>query len=380
MKKLFALVLSMIMAASLAVPAFAVSSAAPARVSLYLDGKSAITSAEALPEIRDGRTMIPIRALAEKLGADVGWNAAARQVTLTRAGVTTVMTVGSKTAYVDGKVMEMDVAPYITGGRTLIPARYVAEFFGQKVAWDGEKRRVDVTEDKSVAGGSNLETWALPMGAMLSHLNQGDASLFGLYGRADWVIDPRTAGSWLVDMTFPYDRCRYTLADSWGIASREDLIYTVCVMTVSGHNEEFLLEAASQGADAYTRKLSAKWGDRGILCWDLFRMSNLVQWGYVSGYVTYAEALALLEPAAALLRDNFTSWDEAYENYLDGYAWWSGEDGSQDVWQTQRGKAYQTMKTNASLSGIFDDTLFETDVIPVPGIDAAQLLESVLAP
>lgn len=152
-----------------------------ARVKLYLDGKPIIGTADVPPEIKDGRTMVPIRALAERLGADVGWNPTARQVSLTRAGVTIIMTVNSKTAYVNGKPVEMDVAPYITEGRTLIPARYVAEFFGQKVEWNNAQRQVDVSENKAAAGDSNLEAWALPMGALLSFLNQGEIKTFGLY-------------------------------------------------------------------------------------------------------------------------------------------------------------------------------------------------------
>lgn len=53
-------------------------------------------------------------------------------------------------------------------------------------------------------------------------------------------------------------------------------------------------------------------------------MSNLVQFGYEAGYVTYEEALVLLEPAAKRLQASFSSWRRAYENYLDGYGWWSG--------------------------------------------------------
>ena len=129
----------------------------------------------------------------------------------------------------------------------------------------------------------------------------------------------------------------------------------------------------------YTKQLSEKWGDRGILCWDLFRMSNLVQWGYLAGYVTYPEALALLEPAAKLLRENFSSWDEAYENYLDGYQWWLQIDGRKtDVWKTERGQAYLELKKDPNFGPLFDNTLFQTGVIPVPGVTAAQLLQSVL--
>ena len=374
MKKLLAFLLSLAMAATLAVPAFAASTP----VVLWLDEQPITGANEVPPEIRGGRTMIPIRVLAERLGADVGWDQAARQVTLERAGVTILMTVGSKTAYINGKAVEMDVAPYITGGRTLIPARYVAEFFGQKVDWDGETRRVYVTEDKSAVGDSNLEAWALPMGAMLSYLNQGEINVFGLYKRS-WKTPLPTVGGIAppgggdYEMVSPYERCRLTLSQSWDIDSREELIYTVCAMTVAGHNVEFLEEAAQAGTDATTRRISARWGDRGILCWDLFRMSNLVQWGYVAGYITYPEALALLEPAATLLCENFSSWDEAYENYLDGYIWWSGID-AKDAWDTGRGVNYKSM----SKSSIFNDALFQTGVIPVPGVTAEGLLQSVL--
>ena len=349
-----------------------------ARVKLYLDGKPIIGTADVPPEIKDGRTMVPIRALAERLGADVGWNPTARQVSLTRAGVTIIMTVNSKTAYVNGKPVEMDVAPYITEGRTLIPARYVAEFFGQKVEWNNAQRQVDVSENKAAAGDSNLEAWALPMGALLSFLNQGEIRTFGLYNRGQNTILPATGGiappgGGDYEMVPPFYRCRLTLSQSWDINSREELIYTVCLMTLHGHNEDFLGEAASGSVDAATRRISARWGSRGILCWDLFRMANLVQWGYVAGYVTYPEALALLEPAATLLSENFSSWNEAYENYLDGYIWWSGSD-AESPWDTGRGINYKTI----SKSEIFDNTLFQTGVIPVPGVTAAQLLQSVL--
>lgn len=367
-----------------------------ARVKLYLDGESIIRDDDVPPEIKDGRTMIPIRALAERLGADVDWDQATKQVTLKRAGVTIVMTVDSKTAYVNGKAVEMDVAPYITNGRTLIPARYVAEFFGQKVDWDNAERRVDVTEDKTVVGSSNLEAWALPMGAMLADINGGDYTRFGVYGRTEQLyVDPDDA---IVnpdaEIGLACMNVRNSLIRGWDINSREELIATVCSMTLHGHNDSFFEavevgNALTQtqyneiiskgGVDAYmfpyTKQLSEKWGDRGILCWDLFRMANLVQWGYTAGYVTYSEALALLEPAATLLRENFSSWDEAYENYLDGYNWWARNDVlNRDIWDTPRGRIYQRMAD----SEIFDDALFETGVIPVPGVTAAELLQSVL--
>lgn len=339
------------------------------RIEILLDGYK--LTLDVPPEVKNQRTMVPIRAVAEALGADVEWVQDTQQIVMTRAGVTVTMTLNSTTATIDDRTVEMDVAPYATNGRTLIPARYVAEFFGQKVDWDGARWQVLITEDKSVAGDSNLEAWALPMGAMLSKLNSGDPARFGLYQRPLGV-----------------SICRNALnGDSWSIPDRDDLAYTVLSMTLYGHDASFREMAAdvklrteeeraaiSAASDAwpsymweYTEYVDEKWGDRGIMAWDLFRMSNLVQWGYTAGYVTYEEALVLLEPAAILLSENFSSWDEAYENYLDGYNWWARNDVlGQDIWETYRGKEYQAMKENSRYSGIFDDTLFETGVIPLP--------------
>lgn len=342
-------------------------------VQIFLDGRYIRPDIPAV--ITQGRTMIPIRAVAEALGADVGWEEATRQVTLTRAGTTIVMTIDSTTAMVNNVPTEMDVAPYISGGRTLLPVRYVAEFFGQKVEWEESTQRVYITEDKSVVGSSNLEAWALPMGAMLTYINQtgteiGAPARFGSYARAaEWVEDSRDK-----------------LA-GWGINDREQLVNTVFSMTLSGHNASFremaadvkqrsaeeraaISEASSAWPEymwAYTEQLDEKWGDRGILAWDLFRMSNLVQWGYTAGYVTYEEALALLEPAAILLFANFSSWDEAYENYVDGYNWWARNDVlGKNTMETYRGGVYLSIKSNSDTGHIFDDSLFETGVIGLP--------------
>lgn len=380
MKKLCTILLTLALTLSLSAPALALHEG---EIGICLDGDTYYPTD--LPvQVQNGRTMVPIRDLAEKLGADVEWVQESQQIVMTRAGSTVTMTLGETAADVDGTAVEMDAAPYAVEGRTLIPARYVAEFFGQKVTWDQEKQLVVVEEDKSVAGDSNLEAWALPMGAMLVRMNYGRIEGFGGDGRAVPMAYSTTSGMSPV-MTMA-EFARETLADSWSIYGRTDLIETVVSMTVAGHNLDFLEAAAiadsltdaeledliaqSGEVDAYmwpyTKALSEKWGDKGILAWDLFRMSNLAQWGYAAGYVTYAEALALVEPAATLLCETFSSWEEAYENYLDGYNWWNRTDlDGQDVWDTYRGRLYQSMSTG-EYAGLFDDSLFTTGVIGLP--------------
>jgi len=100
-------------------------------------------------QIVSGRTMLPMRAIFETLGASVFWNDTDQKV-LARKGKTDVLlTVGEETAYVNDKMYTLDVSPIISNGRTLVPARFVAESLGAEVLWDETQRRVDINVNKS---------------------------------------------------------------------------------------------------------------------------------------------------------------------------------------------------------------------------------------
>ena len=107
------------------------------RITVSLDGELLTLDTEV--QVRRERTLVPIRAIAEALGADVAWAAETNEVTITRAGSTVTMTLGSPTASVDGETVTMDVAPFAEHERTYLPVRYVSEFFGQQVAWNEEE-------------------------------------------------------------------------------------------------------------------------------------------------------------------------------------------------------------------------------------------------
>jgi hypothetical protein len=96
------------------------------------------------PLISNGTTMVPIRAIVESLGGSVGWDAAARRLDI-RIGSHVVTTwVGKTTATVGGSSKTMSAAPAIIGGRTMIPLRFVAENLGCLVGWDQGTRSVTV--------------------------------------------------------------------------------------------------------------------------------------------------------------------------------------------------------------------------------------------
>ena len=89
------------------------------------------------PVIRNDRTLVPIRVITEALGGQVAWNEAAKEVTLTVNGKEIKMTIG--------KALEKyGVAPVIIGGRTFVPVRFVADELGAVTTWDDATKTVTI--------------------------------------------------------------------------------------------------------------------------------------------------------------------------------------------------------------------------------------------
>ena len=82
--------------------------------------------------------------LFEALGAEVGWDDPSKTVTAKKEGVVIEITVGTNIMKVNETVKELDVAPFIVGGRTMIPVRAVSEAFGCGVGWNDETKEVSI--------------------------------------------------------------------------------------------------------------------------------------------------------------------------------------------------------------------------------------------
>lgn len=98
------------------------------------------------PLIINGRTLAPVRAIFEALGATVEWKNDTREVISTKGDVTITMAIDSTTMYKNGNPITLDVAPQIIGGRTLVPVRAIAEAFNCKVEWNNDTQTVIITE------------------------------------------------------------------------------------------------------------------------------------------------------------------------------------------------------------------------------------------
>jgi len=94
------------------------------------------------PYIKAGRTYVPVRYLGDALGATTSWDEATKTVTVTKDDKTVILVIGSKTAKVNGADVVMDVAPEIFNGRTMLPARWVAEGLGYQVGWNAVLQQV----------------------------------------------------------------------------------------------------------------------------------------------------------------------------------------------------------------------------------------------
>lgn len=98
------------------------------------------------PTIINNRTMVPLRSIFESMGATVDWNDATRTVTAVRGKTTISITVGSNTVYVNGRAVSVDSPATIRNNRTLVPVRVIAESFGADVGWVGNSKLVLISE------------------------------------------------------------------------------------------------------------------------------------------------------------------------------------------------------------------------------------------
>lgn len=122
----------------------------PETITVTVDGET-IDFADQQPLIQDGRTLIPVRAVLEAMGASVGWIADTQTVYVRRGSTAVTLTIGSPNVLIDREIggsstATLDVPAQIIGERTLIPLRAVCEALGAEVGWDEATYTVTVTD------------------------------------------------------------------------------------------------------------------------------------------------------------------------------------------------------------------------------------------
>ncbi len=153
MKRLKLTVLVVALILTMVIPA----TAATNNVTVKIDG-AAVAFPDQKPYIdSNDRTLVPMRAPMEAMGATVDWDNAARQAIFEKDGTKVVFTIGSRAYTINGANRTMDTQAVITGDRTCIPIRYAAEAVGATVTWDGATRTVLISTRAAEPGELKVE-------------------------------------------------------------------------------------------------------------------------------------------------------------------------------------------------------------------------------
>lgn len=100
------------------------------------NGAAIDESSEVSPYIKNNRAMLPVRFVAESLGAEVGWEAESRTVTVSKAEIVLSMAIGESVMYKNGQAITLDAPAEIAFSRTMVPVRAVAEGLDMNVVWN----------------------------------------------------------------------------------------------------------------------------------------------------------------------------------------------------------------------------------------------------
>lgn len=96
------------------------------------------------PVIKEGRTLIPVRAISEALGASVAYNADEKAVTITKDDKVIVLYLGEQKVLVNGTETAIDVPAEVMNNRTMVPLRFIAEQLEFEVEWNQELQTIEI--------------------------------------------------------------------------------------------------------------------------------------------------------------------------------------------------------------------------------------------
>lgn len=115
-------------------------------IKVNLDGK--IIDFDVVPQLIDGRTMVPLRKIFEAMGATVSWDDTAQSIEANTDVCSVKASINNTTLTVNGTPKTLDVPPMLIESRTLVPVRFVAEAFGATVDWNEKTSTVNIKSQK----------------------------------------------------------------------------------------------------------------------------------------------------------------------------------------------------------------------------------------
>ncbi len=149
MMRLYTAVICVALLGAAAIPTLA----QPVRVTI--DGQP-VAFPYAQPALIGGSVLVPFREVVEQMGGEVTWNAPARAVTITQQDNEVSLTVGARTAFINGRPVTLDAPARIIAGTTMVPLRFVGEALGAGVTWQPSARTVRILSGGGVGAGPRV--------------------------------------------------------------------------------------------------------------------------------------------------------------------------------------------------------------------------------
>lgn len=141
MKKIISIIITLCIA-------FSCTSVFAREVTVNLNGQK--MEFDVNPFIEDGRTLVPMRAIFEAIGASVTWDGETRlAIALYQINGEPnhiALQIDNKTAHVNDSKVELDVPARIVGDRTFVPLRFISETIGKTVTWNQDTYTVDIND------------------------------------------------------------------------------------------------------------------------------------------------------------------------------------------------------------------------------------------
>lgn len=191
------------------------------------------------PANRDGRVLIPFRAIAEALNVNVAWEASTKTVTASDAETSINLIIGNKTAFKNREEIILDVPPMLINGRTLIPVRFFSEAFGCGVLWDEEIKAVRITSPKRsmeilgfyALGDTKTSSWTNLFGKAYPETDVGNTDIVNELAFCWYDMDEK--GNFMTDSD-------WHKPDGWEklieVAKKYKLNTEMCIKMVDGNN------------------------------------------------------------------------------------------------------------------------------------------------
>ncbi len=124
-------------------------------VKAFVDGKQ--VKADVAPFVQGGRALVPVRAISSALKAEVNWKPETRTVEITRGEKSITLYLDKKEATVDGKTISLDTAPVLKNGRVFLPLRFISEQLSAEVKWQ-EEGKIVIIDDTQASNESDKNT------------------------------------------------------------------------------------------------------------------------------------------------------------------------------------------------------------------------------